>query len=417
MQYFLLATLIFSPLYVWRFNLFSLPTNFLMLWVFLVWLIFFLYLIHTKQVLSFLVHAKKLNTKVLLFIFLFFISGVMSLFVNEFSIKKLGQFFVLFLQPMSIFFIANFLFAQNAKIKDLLLNTCYLLLGLMGLYATIQYFTLWGLPPEYWGNSVEPKRTISFFTHPNFYALFSTPLLAFLIPDLLLRAKGQELRTKLPILFWMAGAMGLLLSLSRAGWLGLTSAILVYLIVAGDKKIRKIVSVIVMVIVMVMLSVPNFRYRLLLPFYGEKSANSRTELWASGWEAIKTSPILGLGLNGYANNYQKFQTDKTLDTHNFPHNILLNLWVETGVLGLLSLVGVIIFGVYKGLKKSGVILTLPQAGEESQQQRYLAKHQNETIKLGIALFLICLITQGFMDNPYFKNDLSIIFWIIMAIAI
>ncbi len=323
-------------------------------------------------------------------------AGIISLFVKGFELKKLGQFIVLFLQPISLFFISTFIINKNQKTKPLILNTLYLILAACGLYAIIQYFTLLGLPPAWWGNSVEPKRAIAFFSHPNFYALFAAPLLALLIPDLGLRIKDKGLRIfDIKLLAWLLGSFGLFLSMSRAGWLGLATAIAIYLIVAADKKIRKLIFSIAVAGAIVIIAVPNLRWRFVLPFYGEKSSVSRLSLWQTGWKGVKESPIFGLGLTGFANSWPRLNTDPGLtDAHNFPHNIFLDLWIETGFLGLISMLGLMALMLYRGFKD-----------------------KMDIIKLGVSLFLIALITQGQIDNPYFKNDLVVVFWIILALAV
>lgn len=422
MNYLILITLLFTPFYVFKFSLFELPTNLLMLWVVLVWIIFAGWIISKNKFQEFTQSIKNINNKLLFFIGLFFITGIISLLINGFSQAKLGQFIVLFLQPISIFLISKFIFEKNPHTKNFILLTLYFILALSGAYAVLQYFTLIGLPEAFWGNNVEPKRAIAFFTHPNFYALFSAPLLALLIPDVALNLKSSILNLKSA--GWLLGSLGLLLSFSRAGWLGLAVAMSVYLIVVADKKIRKIVFTGVIVMVIVILSTPNLRYRLLLPFYGEKSTVSRLSLWTTGTKAIKEAPILGLGINGFSNNWAKLNTDPNLDTHNYPHNIFLDAWVETGLLGLISFFGIVSFYIYNGFRKQGVILK-PNAseGEESQSQRSFVATQNlsrghlrnDATRIGVALFLICLLTQGLIDNPYFKNDLAMVFWIILSL--
>jgi O-antigen ligase len=392
MQFFLLLTFILAPAYVIRFGFFHLPTNLLMLWVFLLWVIFGLWLFANKKVREFIRFKLSLDKKILIPVCLFLLAGFISLFIGGIDRAKLGQFIVLFFQPISLFFIAGYIFKRNPKSKNLILYTLYIILAAAGLYAALQYFTLLSLPPLWWGNSVEPKRALSFFVHPNFYALWCAPLLALLIPDVFASLKTKTYNLK-PVL-WLLGAIGLLLSLSRSGWLGLAVAVLVYLIIAADNKIRKVILGGIIVIVMVIVYYPNLRYRVLLPFYGEKSANSRIELWSDGLKAIKESPVLGLGLTGFAKQYGQLNTDPTLDTHNFPHNIFLNLWVETGLLGLISLIGLIGLIIYRGLK-----------------------NRADVFALGISLFLIAIIFQGLVDNPYFKNDLALVFWIILALVI
>lgn len=420
----LIATLFLAPAYVLKFHFLNLPTNVLMVWVFLFWLIFFIYLLVKKHLFQFLTAAclparqvKNWNKPILILTGLFLLSGIISLFAKGITLEKLGQFIVLFLQPISIFFISGFIFQKNPKSKYLILNTIYLILACAGLYAIIQYLSLWGLPQAFWGNSIEPKRAVSFFTHPNFYTLWSAPLLAFLLPDLFFAVKDKGLRIKdWRPWAWLLGSIGLLLSMSRAGWIGLGAAILVYLIVAADKKIRKLAGVVVIVLVIVIVSIPNLRWRFTLPLYGEKSAVSRLSLWNTGWKAIKESPMLGLGLTGFSQSWERLNTDAGLtDTHNFPHNIFLDLWVETGLMGLISLIGLMGLYIYRGLRRS--VIPAATTGEPESISGSRIGVRDDTIKLSIALFLICLLTQGLIDNPYFKNDLAMVFWIILSLAL
>ncbi len=409
MSYLLTLTFVLTPAYTIKLNLMGLPTNLLMLWVVLVWTVFFIWLIAKKQLLHLRTAVRKCSKPVLIFISLFFLAGIISLFINGANKPKLGQFIVLFLQPISIFFISLYIFQQNPKTKTFLLSACYFLLAAAGLYAILQYFTLIGLPAAWWGNSVEPKRALSFFIHPNFYALSCAPLLAFLIPDVAEKIKNQKLEIgnwKF-IATWIIGAVGLLLSFSRAGWLGLGIAGIIYLIVAADKKIRKLALYCAIILCIIILAVPNLQWRLRLPFHGEKSAVSRQSLWETGWKGIKESPILGLGLTGFSKNWERLNTDADLpETHNFPHNIFLDFWVETGLLGLISFIGLSAIFIYRGLRSR---LPLPLGEGRGEGQAML--------KLSAALFLIALISQGLIDNPYFKNDLAMVFWIVLALAI
>jgi putative inorganic carbon (HCO3(-)) transporter len=426
MIYFLLLTFILAPTYVIRFNFLHLPANLLMVWVFLFWIIFGLWLIINRRTEDFIRFKLSLDKKIAIPLTLFFLAGLISLFVGGIDRSRLGQFIVLFLEPIPTFFIAGYIFKEYPESKNLLLTTIYLLLGLAGIYAIVQYFTLLGLPAAWWGNSQEPKRALSFFVHPNFYALWCAPLLAFLLPNLGSRFKVQGSRAAPWMTAWIVGAAGLLLSLSRSGWLGLAAAVIVYLIVAADKKTRKIILAGAIVAAALVLYYPNLRWRVILPFYGEKSADSRVELWGDGLRAVKESPILGLGLTGFANQYGTLNSDEALDTHNFPHNIFLNFWVETGLLGLISFLWLIGLYIYHGIRPrpNGVILN-PSAseGEESQTKIEILRRsaaltaQDDAIKLGISLFLIALVFQGLVDNPYFKNDLALVFWIIISLTL
>jgi O-antigen ligase len=449
MLYLILLTILLTPTYAVRFTLLGYPVNFLMVWTGFVLLVAAGYFVKTKQWVPFIDSVLKINKVLLTLIALFYIAGLISLWMGGVNTREYGQFLVLFLEPMLMFFVARYFVRQDPLAKPLIVNTLYVLLAVCGLYAVIQYLTLMGLPPHYWGNSVEPKRAISFFGHPNFYALFSAPLLALLVPDLFSSVKDKGLRIKdfRPWL-WVLGALGLALSLSRAGWIGLAVSVGIYLLVAGTKKLRLAALAGVIVIVMVVALTPNLRYRVMLPFKGEKSAVSRFSLWHTGWKAVKESPVTGLGLTGFGTNWNRLNTDPNLDAHNFPHNVFLNFWIETGLLGLLSFLGLCIILIYRGFRKytvslrvqpkqsyiSGVIpnvmpsadLPVGTTAEGSlniSAQSDNTLHDNtqtntyNTLKLGIALFIITLIIQGLLDNPYFKNDLAMIFWLVLSLAI
>lgn len=396
MAYIIFLTLLLAPTYALRFSLFGLPLNLLMVWIVVLWLIFGFYMLSKNRLADFWLQIKNLNKPWLWLISLFFLAGTLSFLIQGVSEKKLGQYLVLFIQPISLLFIFGYYFKKNPGSKNSLLYAAYLLLGLMGVWSIIQYFTLFSLPQQYWGNAVEPKRSLGFFVHPNFYALFVAPLLVFLLPDLVARIRNYKnlpLTPKL-FIFWLLGTIGLFLSMSRAGWVGAAAAVLIYVFVAGDKKIRITALIFGLLLAGTVLVTPNLRYRMLLPFMGEKSTVSRFSLWHTGIKAVQESPLLGLGLGGFGSNWNRLNTDPNLDTHNLPHNIFLDFWVETGLLGLLSFIGLVALGLYKGLKDRA-----------------------NALSLGVALFLIALLVQGQIDNPYFKNDLALIFWIILSLGI
>lgn len=411
MHYLFALTLLVAPLYAVRFNLLGFPTNVLMLWVFFVLLVGVGWIVTTKRIGRFVQWlGQELRTSQGVLVGLFLLSGVISLFVGGLSQDKLGQFLVLFLQPITLFILIRFwVFSTGWKLEfgNSLASAALLFVAVCGLYAIVQYTTLLGVPPAWWGNSVEPKRALAFFLHPNFYALFVTPLLAFLVPVLsaqYLVLKGAtpdgdrafpRLSTKhlaLSTALWVLGAVGLLLSLSRGGWLGLAAAAGVFLLVAANRTLLKAVLAIVIVIVIVVSAVPNFRYRILLPFHGEKSSVARFSLWYTGWKMVEDAPVLGKGLLGFSNNWDAYNTDKNLQHYPAPHNIFLNFWIDTGLLGVLSFMGLLALVLWRGVKaKRGYQLALALAG-------------------------VAILVHGLVDIPYLKNDLALVFWILLTLV-
>lgn len=394
MAYLVALTFLLAPAYVIRFQFLGLPANFLLLWVILVWLVFLAWLLFTHRAGDFIQFSLILPKKLLILILLFSLAGVISLFVGGVTQEKLGQFLVWFIEPVGMFFVARYIWQNNPKSREIFFAALYIMAAASAAYAVLQFFTLIGLPQEWWGNSSEPKRALSFFNHPNSYALFITPVLAFLIPDIFYRVSNFKFAKDLwPIIAWLLGGFGLLLSLSRGGWLGLGAALGVFLVVSANRRYLKWALLAAAIAGLIIVVQPNFRYRLLLPFYGEKSSVARLSLWHTGWRMVQDAPILGKGLNGFSQNWFAYNQDSGLAHYNFPHNLFLNFWVETGFLGLISFLGLWLYGFWRGVK--------------NRQNLYV---------FGLALFLVALMAHGQIDHPYFKNDLALVFWLIFSLG-
>jgi O-antigen ligase len=63
---------------------------------------------------------------------------------------------------------------------------------------------------------------------------------------------------------------------------------------------------------------------------GAQSAGKRLERYEAAGEAIQQRPVLGLGLGGWSLFY------RGEDVRDYPHNLLLEITVEQGIVGLLA---------------------------------------------------------------------------------
>jgi O-antigen ligase len=293
---------------------------------------------------------------------------------------------------LALFLIVYYFTQQQPRLRDFLRLAAYAVVAAAGILALIQYFTLATLPPQWWGNSVEPKRAIAFFVHANGFGLYVTPLLAWLIPDAMKRL--SERRRWYLVAAWVLGVTGILLSLSRGAWLGLVAAAVIYVLISANRKYLITAVIAAAAVLIVVATVPNLRYRLLLPFYGEKSSVARISLWYTGSRMIKDSPLLGKGTNGFSDNWDRYNRDINLDHYNFPHNVFISFWVDAGVLGLLSFIFLGLVGLVRGFR-----------------------YRQNLYRFGLALFLIALFVHGQIDTPYLKNDLASLFWMIWAISL
>jgi O-antigen ligase len=276
-------------------------------------------------------------------------------------------------------------------------SSVLLVLMLDGIVSILQYFFLLALPPDYWGNSVEPKRAIGLFVHPNAHSLFITPLLSWVMPFLyeqvrLLWEKGKRFLPIFYLFCFAIGVVGLFLSLSRGGWLGFAFACVVFVFAVSSKVLKKIFLSLALFSVIFVLSVPVLRYRVALPFYGEKSAVARLSLWNTAGKMIKDSPLFGKGVNGFNLNWDKYNSDPGLLHYNFPHNIFLNFWVDFGLPGMIAFISLCCVLIWKGV---------------------VNKKQNR-FALPLVLALIAILAHGLIDIPYLKNDLALMFWLFVS---
>jgi O-antigen ligase len=400
----LLASLIIlAPLYVWRFTIGgALPVNFLMLANFVVIgagvvQIFRQWRRNPDQVVKqWRRGLKSLGIPLMICICLFAIASLISLFAFGVNAEKVGQWAVLYLQPLAIFALVRYYKEESVEGEATerwshFFTAAYIIIGLAGILALVQYFTLLALPPMWQGNANEPKRAIAFFAHANAYGLYVTPLLAWLIPDAVKRFRAGS---RLWPLLWVCGGAGMFLSLSRGAWLGFFAAAAVFAILSANKKLIIGFALAALVLAGVVAAVPNLRYRVLLPFHGEKSAVARISLWHTAGLEIKDNPILGKGINGFSDNWTKYNADAGLDHYNFPHNIFLNFWVDLGLLGLISMLGILILSAIKGFL-----------------------NRKNLFAFGMLLFIVALVVHGLIDIPYLKNDLALVFWIVLGLGL
>lgn len=424
---FLFASLfVLAPLYIWRFSIGGLPTNFLMLANFVIIGVGVVMALRGdvsvgNVIEKFRTVFRDLGRPLLFAISLFTLASLISLFAFGINGEKLAQWMVLYAQPIVIFFLIRYFIptsetdrAARQRWLKYFRTAAYVVVGAAGLLAIIQYFTLSFLPPQWWGNANEPKRAIAFFAHANAFGLFITPLLAWLIPDAVQKFRKHlfDLKDKFSFeliwpMLWMLGAAGIFFSLSRGAWLGLFAAAVVYILLAANKKMLIAFVVAAVVLAGVVAAVPNLRYRVLLPFQGEKSTVARFSLWDTAGKMIKDSPVLGKGVNGFSDNWDKYNTDPGLEHYNFPHNIFLNFWIDLGLLGLVSMLAILLLSVVRGFKRWRV--------KTSDLDRGNVSHN--TAVLAMVLLIVAIVAHGLIDIPYLKNDLALVFWIALALGL
>ncbi len=144
----------------------------------------------------------------------------------------------------------------------------------------------------------------------------------------------------------------------------------------------------------------RFQY-LIFPLIHPGATNSvtvRLQLWDIGTSLIKKHLILGIGLGQFepayqAELHQRFAQQKNVIPEfvfRDPHNWIISFWLNMGLLGLASFIGL----NYLAIRRS---FSLP----------------HDIYKQAIALALISMLIFGLFDTIYWKNDLSALWWMLI----
>ncbi|TSC84285.1 MAG: Uncharacterized protein G01um101413_580 [Parcubacteria group bacterium Gr01-1014_13] len=379
--------IILLPTYLIRFQVGPLPSTVLELSfgaLFLVWLIKYSRYDYKN------IWAVSQKHKLLFIAFdIFFLSSIVSIFVSDMWWFSLGEWRAYFLEPMILFLIL--VGRKNAvKISDLVWGLALSTVSISS-YSVVQKFTGWGIATPEWTDEAT-RRVTAFFSSPNAVALYLAPifiLVIFLIINKKEKPKNLE--------FWGAVVIGVLSLLtivftkSQGAWVGLAAAVLAFLFFVGYKKIAIAMAVLGVIFALV---VPPMRQAVL---FQDQANQNRLRLWGYSWTFLGHSPknfVLGTGVRQFFRKVQKPYYDKiVMERLIYPHNIFINFWTETGLLGMLAITTILGYTFY------------------------LANKIRKTNKLmGAALLgvLTVLVVHGLVDVPYFKNDLSFLFWIIIA---
>ncbi len=176
------------------------------------------------------------------------------------------------------------------------------------------------------------SRVVGSFLHPNTFGLF----LAMFILMAVALFRHCPPRTQWALAGAIAINVGLLaLTYSRGAWL----ALFVGLVLIAAVQSRQIFLWMIGVAVCAAIAVPSVVTRLSTVTSANATSGStdslfwRFKYWAEIWQLNHNNPVTGIGLHG-----TKFLTDQS----KAPHNDFLRAYVETGLLGLLAYVVVII---------------------------------------------------------------------------
>lgn len=374
----------FAPLYLIRFSIFNIPTNFLEISI----LIAFFFCLPSKPNDTQEIRIEKKYLILIIFIFLGLISSALY---NQNLLRELGIIKGWFIFPLifSLLLIKNTKDIQDANkiLKAYFFSAS--IMSLLGLFfIATNRFTFDG-------------RLEIFYNSPNYLAMFLAP--AVLIGFYFLQNKPvskQLLIAQITIL------INLYFTYSYSAWIAiLFSAILFFLITNKDIFYNKKIIIFSLLIFLLAISqINNQKMQNILNPENHSSLESRLVIWRSTAKIITDNFWLGIGPGNFQEKYLEYQKyfppyPEWAVPH--PHNIFLAFWLQSGIIGLISFVLLLILWL------QAVFLVISKKRSAPEK------------KLGALLVVIMLyfLLHGMTDTTYWKNDLSLYFWTFFSLGI
>ena len=242
-----------------------------------------------------------------------------------------------------------------------------------GFSHTVSYMNRKGIDSQFAADYLARRRVFFPFVTPNSLAGY----LAFIIPLVFIiknKLKWLILPLMLTALF-LTKSLGALLSLFLCAGL--------YLYLKRDFSAKKLALAVILgisLLFVVSLRQSSLKTHQTPSFSFEK----RLAYWQDTFSIIKTRPLAGVGPGNF-----------DIPLSRYAHNSYLQVWAETGILGLISFLWLII------LAAKGVLRSAKNAGRS-------------LMVIPLATACLTLPIHNFVDFTFFLPEINILWWIVLG---
>lgn len=307
--------------------------------------------------------------------------GAVAVITSQYTIAALGLYKAYIIEPILV---GIMVLTLKPRVEHILLALSGTI-GYIGIFSIAQYFTGYSIPAP-WNVPGPEFRVTSVFDYPNAVGLFCAPVVAMLIAHSLLITKYRPAY----IISVVFGVISIVLSRSTGAVMAVAVATIISFYLTGWRKLS-VLSVFICVISVSI--IPPLRETIL---FQDNSGEVRLALWQGTANLLAHHPWFGAGLAGFPELYQQYKLDRHTELLLYPHNIFLDFWVELGLAGLIWLITVLYFVLKK------IWLSRRDAINRISTRVQLAG-------------IIAILVYGLVDVPYFKNDLAVLFWLIVTL--
>jgi len=435
------------PVYLIRFSLGPLPTTLLevMIWIVLgVWFIKYIAKKDTRHKPSSRAQAEGIQTNLkkqiinnkILWVgaVIFLIAATISIFTAADIRAAAGEWKAFYIEPFLLFIVLITTLKEKQGTRHKVQGTDAILfaLVLLGLVtsalAIYQHFTGWMVPHAFWANR-DTYRVTGWYGFPNGVGVFLAPIVPIAV-YFVLRIWGvikgrkhqdtnkyQETNNKKQkfenwkfmhwflfgscILFLLTGPLAIFYAKSTGGLLGILAGIGIYIL--ASKKLRWPAIAVGLVGLVSIFMIPQLQPIETELTLQDRSGQIRIAMWDETRQLLTDNPVLGAGLGSYKHAVAPYHTrvgGEGIEIFHHPHNLFLTMWVNTGILGLVGFLLIIVWFYKTGIKHYKI-----------QGSGY------RTITLCLLATMTALLATGAADSPYIKNDLALFFWLLPALMI
>jgi len=427
-------SIILSPLYVVRLTLYGLPTTLLEIILLTMFAVWFWQRGSIIPSVSFLIRAParikvlERSERFLLWPIVILVLGVViAAIISPDQRGALGILKAYFLEPILFFYllIDSRLLQKGSDPfsgSDPMLDRRRTIVS--SLIITGLYLSIWGIAQVVLGfGVVAPQEQLAGRAHGPFnsgnaLALFLVPVFLLALGRLFAFLRGPLANTQgVPLkIVWKAGSIiiilvGTLLTKSQGGLIGLVGAVsltgLIWLIGKTRwhlwlKYLWLVIPIYLIIVIGGLTQISRFTPKNNNPWLRplNDTLTPRLCLWEGAVNLLKDRPLLGAGLNGFKSLYSQKYFTCDAEALQYPHNFILNFGTETGILGVLGIFGIL--AVF--LRQQSLVLIK------------IAHPRKMFLVYSLIAIVFYWLIHGLVDVPYFKNDLGLQFWIIMALG-
>src|SRR5579864_4481908 len=187
---------------------------------------------------------------------------------------------------------------------------------------------------------------------------------------------------------------GIVLSLSRASYLALVFVVVLTIVSLPGARLKAWAIAGIAIITLAVLELPFISQRIGTLAH---SSALRVSIYTEALRMLSRRPIFGAGISGFPVRVAPFRPSGE-EIELYPHNLWLTTWSELGLLGLVAF-AIIFFGLlWRGA---------------NNLRRSTGMYRG--VVWGSVAALVLYLVHGMFDSPYWKNDLSVEFWLLAAL--